>query len=295
MIKRIPHLWALSGALALALTAGACSSSDGNTNLQSRLRSLTGSVGGLGGSTKAKISAIVGSGEAKRQIPATLDSATGQFRFEDLPPGPKSIVVEQGGTSRTVKFGLSKETGKRTAVIPETQLAKESFDLGDLTMAATGDYVTAERNPLEMLIDTDGDGLFDFFDEDIDGDGLFNWDDEAFFGEWEDYSDWGWDAEDFYVSDWDCDGDGYLDWEDWSDDLSADVCGWEEDWDSYWEDEYWETYDDGYWEDYDECLEYPELCEGGEYDECLEYPELCEEWEEDWEDDGSEEEWPEEF
>ncbi|NUN14981.1 MAG: hypothetical protein HUU55_15235 [Myxococcales bacterium] len=231
-----------------------------------RLSALKGNASKLAGAGKSKISAFVG----KQQFNAVVDKNTGDFTIPNLPEGPKTLVVEQGGVSRTLKVPTTKDNAKMVSTIPETNLASESFDLGELHVASSGDYITAQRNPFEFLVDSDLDGMFDYFDSDWDNDGLLNWDDDSLFGDdWDEYADWSWESSDFYEDDWDCDLDGIVDWED-----DYIECEGDEFWS--WEDEYWESEDYGWNDEW-------------ESEEC--FDEFCDDWSDDgsddWGDDGS--------
>jgi hypothetical protein len=235
---------------ALAL-AGCGEAESGGGKFASALRSVSGNIGKLKGN-KVKICAIVGAGANQQRIPAVVDAAAGKFSFNDLPAGPKTLAVEQDGQVRTVAFPLNEQENAPSAeVIPETRLASDTFDLGDVEIDEGSGRVVVQNNPFAELVDTDADGLFDFFDDDIDGDGLFNWDDDIFFGEeWEEYADWAWSDEEIFLDEWDCDQNGIPDWEQYDIDWSAVGCDYNSEWEDYWEDEdVWDEYDDSYWED----------------------------------------------
>ena len=221
---------------------------NGASKFSRALNQVTGRVtGGTGGTPK--ITAIVGSGNAKQQVRAIVDQATNRFRLDNLPVGTKSVVIEQAGKARTVKFPVNQAAqGKLSALIPETNLTAESVDLGDVSMDATGDHYVAQRNPFESVLDTDGDGKMDYFDDDIDDDGVMNFDDlDSLFGDdWSDYANWGWD-DDFMLDDFDCNGNGVADWEEGYYDASC----WEEAWDQFWGDDYWSSEDYYYSDDSD--------------------------------------------
>ncbi len=189
-------------------------------NKKAKLATLEGKLTFLGAGQKFKLSLLVG----QKRVKATMNGKAGGFRFEGLPAGAKTLLAQFGGKTRVLKFPKSSSDPSRmSSVIPDTKVASPSFNLGKLTLPAArgagkadgadGDdalHIVAENNPLETLLDTDGDGQFDYFDDDIDGDGSPNAQDENPYGE--EMEGWGWDEE--YIDAWDEDGDGTADWDD---------------------------------------------------------------------------------
>ncbi len=200
-------------------------------NSGARLAKLEGKLTFLGKNSDAKVSVMAG----KEQVKGSFNPTTKKFEFNDLPPGPKTLVVQKGGKTFGLKFPKSNKEGqgKMASVIPDTQPLKEdkSIDLGNLKLAEGGTHFQAENNPLGQL-DTDGDSISDYEDEDLDGDDILNWEDENPWGdEWADEDAWmseyGWDDEGTEWLDeyWDMDGDGIADWEDAD---GADWVDWDE-------------------------------------------------------------------
>jgi hypothetical protein len=225
-----------------ALSTGCEEQGAGTSKFASALKKVSGHIATTEGTPK--ISAVVGSGATKQRLKAVIDKATNRFTISDLPAGAKSIIVEQGGRTRMVEFAVNKAApDKRSAAIPETNLVREELDLG--TLREEGERLVAEHNPFETVLDTDGDGVMDFQDDDIDGDGILNEQElDSLFGDVPGYEGWGWDDE-WVLEEFDCDGNGIVDWE--QPDFAAEC--WAESWSDFWGDDYWEGED--YWSDCD--------------------------------------------
>ena len=172
--------------------------------VKGKLKELAGDLSAVGG--KAKVSLIVGT----QQVPASVDVQGRRFVFKDLPAGPKTLVVEKEGKRMTMRLGKSEsDPSRQTSVIPDTRVSRETFDLGRVQVSADGRGLEPEHNPLAEVVDTDGDGTPDYFDDDIDGDGNGNTDDADPWGA--DNADLTW-GEGCYPA-WDQDGNGIHDWE----------------------------------------------------------------------------------
>lgn len=200
----------------LGLVAPGCDGDGELGQLGTRIRTVTGKLVGAGGQT-VKLGAMVDG----KLIPATLkgarvgDGKTGvtEFSINDLPAGAKTLVAEIGGQTRTFKFPRSKQAkGSMAAMIPETQVTSETIDLGAVSLTSDG-HMESENNPFETNLDTDGDGTFDYYDEDLDGDGQDNLEDLNMYGDFDEYADWGFDEEmlsDLFAQ-LDGNGDGVID------------------------------------------------------------------------------------
>ena len=192
----------------IALGSAACSDDGGGEpSLFNGLRgSLQQIAGRLGPEFKrAQVSLMVG----KQQIAPTVDPTSQRFVFENLPAGPKTLVVRADGKVRTLKFAKSARAPQAlTSMIPETNATQDTFDLGEVRLTDQG-HLQPQNNPLADVVDTDGDGTADYHDDDIDGDGTSNDSDDAPFGDA--HPDVAWS--DGCHPAWDDDGDGVHDWE----------------------------------------------------------------------------------
>ena len=216
--------------------------------------------------SEAKVMLLV---NGERQA-AQLDTKGRQFVLSQIPKGGRTLFVDLGDGPLPLRFPKDDSSAVYASLMPDVSRlsgSEPSFDLGLLTLDASGEFYLAANNPLTVL-DTDQDGLSDFTDLDLDGDDLLNLEDPSPWGD--DYLDWDWLSDTW--SDWDMDGDGVADWsdEDWGGEdywSMDDLIGWEQcaiDDDACWaslclDDEL------GCIDDEDYCLAFPEdpSCEDG--------------------------------
>lgn len=231
-----------AGLMALAAATAGCDSTLVPVDNGARLQTIKGAVSRFSGKT---VRIVAGAGS--EQIPGGVtiapkaDGNVAAFVLDNLPAGAKFLRVEVDGVRYSVKFPKS-PGGPLSSLIPETNLVGDSLDLGELER--DGDHLVASRNPFEILIDTDLDGIFDYNDSDIDGDGLSNLDDTDVYGDFSEYQGWNWDEE--AADAWDTDNDGVADW----DDPDSGDEGWADAFDDA------DPFSD--WGDYDFCDEFPE-------------------------------------
>lgn len=232
-------------------------STDTGTNTRSRLSSLSGKLSFLKKNSKAKVTLQAGG----KKIPATIKD--GKFSFDNVPRGPKSLLVNDG--SKTIPVAFPAAAGaKYVGLLPDSPLFNKakSIDLGALKLDENAQRFVTSHNPFDDF-DTDGDSLPDFSDDDIDGDGTPNasdpdpyWNDDwAGDADWSDsewMEEWGWEEE-YYDDSWDDDFDGG--WEEvcYLDETGAEIC------DAY-------DFTEDNWEEY--CEDYNVAEDGWEVVEC---------------------------
>jgi hypothetical protein len=195
------------------LTIASCDAVPGFSLPGRRITTITGSLVALSGRQVRLMVLANGSPQlgSQEQVPGPGGAMEPGFVFDGLPAGPKAMVGAIDGVLVTLKFPKSAGAGAPfAAVIPETNVDSATLDLGVLSVG--GALLTPETNPLAASVDTDDDGVFDFFDNDIDGDGLPNDADGSVYGPFEDYLGYGWADE--ATEPYDDDNDGLANWED---------------------------------------------------------------------------------